>query len=202
MHTNFPGLTIPQIVALAVFALIVVAVVLILIRNIHAVRLLRQLGEPRYQNAVAARAYRLRTQARYERPSRRLDTIRLRMLSPGDRRRFEQEWDAVEAHFVARPAGAVSEADHLLRDVMETRGYPVTDFEKRVADFSVNHPVVTRHYPLAHGIALRNRKGQATVEDLQRAMTHYRALFDDLVGEPISAFAAQFDYIPRPTFRS
>jgi hypothetical protein len=30
--------------------------------------------------------------------------------------------------------GAVKEADQLLGDVMSTRGYPVSDFEHRVAD--------------------------------------------------------------------
>jgi hypothetical protein len=83
------------------------------------------------------------------------------------------------------PASAVAEADQLLRDVMTVRGYPVTDFEQRAADISVDHPQVTVNYRSAHGIALRQMKGQATTEELRQAMIHYRTLFEELVAEPV-----------------
>jgi hypothetical protein len=67
---------------------------------------------------------------------------------------------------------------------MSARGYPVGDFEQRAADISVDHPVVLEDYRAAHEIALRQTKGQANTEDLRQAMIHYRALFEDLVGEP------------------
>ena len=76
------------------------------------------------------------------------------------------------------------EADQLLGDVMATRGYPVGDFEQRAADISVDHPEVTQNYRAAHAIALSHSSGQASTEDLRRAMIHYRALFEDLVREP------------------
>ena len=76
------------------------------------------------------------------------------------------------------------EADQLLRDVMSTRGYPVTDFEQRAADISVDHPLVIENYRKAHEIALRQTRGEATTEDLRQAMIHYRTLFEDLTGEP------------------
>ena len=78
----------------------------------------------------------------------------------------------------------MSEADQLLADVMSTRGYPVSDFEQRAADISVDHPLVLENYRTAHDIALRQRKGQANTEDLRQAMIHYRTLFEELVGEP------------------
>jgi hypothetical protein len=53
------------------------------------------------------------------------------------------------------PAGAVAEADQLLGDVMSTRGYPVSDFEQRAADISVDHPLVLENYRKAHEIAKR-----------------------------------------------
>jgi hypothetical protein len=42
------------------------------------------------------------------------------------------------------------------------------------------------NYRAALAIALRDKKGQATTEDLRKAVVHYRALFDELleVGEP------------------
>jgi hypothetical protein len=83
----------------------------------------------------------------------------------------------------------VHEADQLLGDVMSTRGYPVSDFEQRAADISVDHPLVLENYRTAHAIAVRQTQGQANTEDLRQAMIHYRTLFDELVGEPKLASA-------------
>ena len=90
----------------------------------------------------------------------------------------------VQARFVDSPGGAVTDADQLLRDVMTTRDYPVSDFEQRAADISVDHPLVMENYPTAHDNALRQTRGQANTEDLRLAMIHYRTLFEKLVGEP------------------
>ena len=57
------------------------------------------------------------------------------------------------------------------------------DFEQRAADISVDHPIVTQNYRSAHEIAVRQARGQASTEDLRRAMIHYRALFDELVSQ-------------------
>jgi hypothetical protein len=67
---------------------------------------------------------------------------------------------------------------------MSARGYPVTDFDQRAADVSVDHPLVIDNYRKAHEIALRQTRGQASTEDLRQAMIHYRTLFEDLAGEP------------------
>jgi len=67
---------------------------------------------------------------------------------------------------------------------MSTRGYPVSDFEQRAADISVDHPLVLANYRTAHEIAVRQTQGKANTEDLRQAMIHYRTLFEELVGEP------------------
>jgi len=59
----------------------------------------------------------------------------------------------------------------------------VLDFEQRAADISVDHPAVVENYREGHSIALRNAQGSASTEDLRRAMIHYRALFEALVGQ-------------------
>jgi len=69
--------------------------------------------------------------------------------------------------------------------VMQSRGYPVSDFEQRAADISVDHPRVTENYRAAHAIELRLRKGEANTEDLRTAMIHYRSLFEELVQLPV-----------------
>jgi hypothetical protein len=55
------------------------------------------------------------------------------------------------------------------------------NFEQRAADISVDHPEVVENYRIAHEIALRDRDGQASTEDLRKAMVHYRALFEELL---------------------
>ena len=75
---------------------------------------------------------------------------------------------------------------------MRERGYPVSeDFEERASDVSVDHPVVVEHYRAAHDISQRATEGDAGTEDLRQAMVHFRALFEDLLGdgerEPIHA---------------
>jgi hypothetical protein len=65
--------------------------------------------------------------------------------------------------------------------VMKARGYPVSDFEQRAADISVDHPRMVENYRLAHSIAQRVGKDAATTEELRTAMIHYRYLFEELV---------------------
>jgi hypothetical protein len=67
---------------------------------------------------------------------------------------------------------------------MVARGYPVTEFEQRAADLSVDHPLIVEHYRAGHDIAVRHAQGQASTEDMRQAMIHYRTLFAELAGEP------------------
>jgi hypothetical protein len=107
--------------------------------------------------------------------------LNIKPLSADDAVRFGDNWRRVQSRFVDDPQGAVSEADRLVGEVMHARGYPVGDFEQRVADISVDHPEVVMNYRAARDIAEVHARGQATTEDLRQAMVHYRALFSDLL---------------------
>lgn len=115
----------------------------------------------------------------------RVDRFDIRPLPHESRRRFIEEWQKIQARFVDSPADAVARADVLVGEIMETRGYPVTDFEQRSADLSVDHGDVVQNYRAGHSIAERHTRGEADTEELRQAMIHYRALFDDLVHEPV-----------------
>jgi len=65
---------------------------------------------------------------------------------------------------------------------MRDRGYPMDDFDQRAADVSVDHPQVVENYRAANAISHRHAQGQASTEELRRAMVHYRSLFDELLG--------------------
>ena len=152
-------------------------------RKRRSERLRTQFGGSEYDRAVKEDGRRLAEAGLNERTAR-VESLNIRPLTQGDRSRFLELWRRVQARFVDGPGGAVSEADQLLADVMSTRGYPVSDFEQRAADISVDHPLVLENYRTAHDIALRQRKGQANTEDLRQAMIHYRTLFEELVSEP------------------
>jgi len=202
---NFQDLT-PAQIAIIVLAIVIVlgAVVVLFLQRRRTERLRSRFG-PEYERAVAEGGDRRRAEANLAERAERVEKFHLRPLASADRARFTETWSRVQAHFVDAPAGAVAEADQLLGDVMATCGYPMGDFEQRAADISVDHPVVTQNYRAAHDIAIRQARGQASTEDLRRAMIHYRALFEDLVGEtrdlerkPI----ASADYEAKPTLRA
>lgn len=136
---------------------------------------------PEYERAVHEHHDQRAAERELEERRERVEQLHIQPLPAAERDRFASEWRSVQAQFVDDPNGATGEADHLVGEVMQARGYPVGDFEQRAADVSVNHPRVVEHYRAAHAIASRNRRGSANTEDLRQAMVHYRALFEDLL---------------------
>jgi hypothetical protein len=112
---------------------------------------------------------------------RRLEKLQIRDLDSDEADRFANAWREEQARFVDNPNEAVANADRLVGELMKARGYPVGDFEQRAADISVDHPLVIENYRVAHKLAGRSGRGEASTEDLRQAMVHYRALFEDLL---------------------
>ena len=128
----------------------------------------------KYGNQRAAEA---ELKARAERV-KKLDIV---PLSPADRARFSEAWTSLQNRFVDNPRAAVDDADRTVRELMEKRGYPVADFERRAADISVDHPSVVENYRRAHEIALRNQRANADTEESRKAIVYYRGLFEELL---------------------
>ncbi len=142
---------------------------------------LRERFGPEYERAVQQIGDRRRAETELERREKRVEQLQIRPLPLSEAQRFADAWRKVQARFVDDPSGAVADADRLVAEVMQARGYPVGEFEQRAADISVGHSDVVEHYRAAHRIALANERGQATTEDLRQAMVHYRALFGHLL---------------------
>lgn len=111
----------------------------------------------------------------------RHDELDLKPLSPESRERYVRRWVSTQTRFVDDPKGAVAEADTLVQEVMQERGYPANDFERRVDDISVDHPDLVEKYRTAHGIAQASERNEASTEDLRHSVRHYRALFSELL---------------------
>jgi len=182
---NIPTLSTTEMVLIAAFVVVLAVGItaFFLQRKRRTERLRTQFGGAEYARAVEKDGRRS-AEAGLEGRAQRVEGFHVRPLSEGDRARFVESWRGVQARFVDGPAGAVTQADQLLGDVMATRGYPVSDFEQRAADISVDHPLVLDNYRKAHEIALRQLRGQANTEELRQAMVYYRTLFEELISEP------------------
>lgn len=160
---------------------------IILLRKRRTGKLRSRFGAPEYAHAKKTGGGWRQAEADLGKRAARVQGFDVQPLTPGDQTRFEDSWARVQTRFVDSPAGAVVAADQLLQEVMSTRGFPLSDFEQRAADLSVDHPRVVENYRTAHEITLRQRKGEASTEDLRMAMIHYRSLFGDLVREQSAA---------------
>ena len=168
------------LVVLVIAAVAIVAFVWLMMTRRRSQALRQQFG-PEYDHTLRSEGNLRKAEAALEARARRVEALHIRPLRPADAARFEAEWRAVQARFVDDPKGAVTEGDRLVGEVMAARGYPLGDFEQRVADISVDHADVVMHYRAAREIALQHARGEATTEDLRQAMVHYRALFKNLL---------------------
>lgn len=172
-----------EIALIVVVVLLAIAVVFLWVGHRRSEKLRSKYGAE-YARVVDEEGTRKKGEAALQEREKRVASFNIAPLKPERRAAFIEAWRKIQSQFVDDPHGAVTHADVLLGEIMETRGYPVVDFEQRSADLSVDHPDVVQHYRTAHDIAVRHARDEADTEDLRQAMLHYRALFDDLVNEP------------------
>jgi hypothetical protein len=176
----------PKFIMLAGVVILVIAVLgwMYVQKRRSATANLRQRFGPEYERAVREHGSERKAEAKLVDRGKRVEKLNLRDLDLTEHERFLKRWKSVQSRFVDSPKGAVTEADDLVSSLMKTRGYPVSDFDQRAADISVDHPRVVENYRSAHEIALRVGTDGAITEDLRTAMIHYRSLFEELVQVP------------------
>jgi len=136
---------------------------------------------PEYSRTVHELGSRTKAESELKARQKRVEHLNIVPLQPAEAARFSQSWKVLQRRFVDNPKGVVVQADRLVRELMLKRGYPMGDFAHRAADISVDHPSVVENYRAAQAIALRDERGEATTEDLRKAVVHYRALFNELL---------------------
>jgi FtsZ-interacting cell division protein ZipA len=148
---------------------------------------------PEYHRTVNELGSRRKGESELTAREKRVERLQILPLAPSEAARFSEAWQALQSRFVDNPKGVIIQAEQLVRELMEKRGYPMGDFERRAGDISVDHPDVVANYRSAQAIALRDQKGTADTEELRKAVVHYRALFDDLlqVREPRQEIIAE-----------
>ncbi|HEX5069772.1 MAG TPA: hypothetical protein VFV78_06100 [Vicinamibacterales bacterium] len=171
-------MTTTAVIVLVVAVLLVAGAVWYLARKRAAIK--RQYG-PEYERTVRETGSARRAEALLDARTRRVRHYDIRPLKQEERTRFSEAWRRLQSKFVDSPEDSVAEADRLVTELMSTRGYPMTDFERQAEDLSVDHPEVVSHYRVAHRLAI----GQGiSTEELRQAVKHYRVLFEDLLGGP------------------
>jgi hypothetical protein len=168
------------VVAVIVVLAIAAATVWMYMQKKRTERLRSKFG-PEYDRMVESEGDRRQAEKDLEGREKRIEELSIVSLSRDDRERFAGEWQQEQARFVDDPQAAVANADRLVIEVMRARGYPMGNFEQRAADVSVDHAKVIENYRIAHEVAVRDRRGEASTEDLRKALLHYRLLFEDLL---------------------
>jgi len=167
-------------ILIAIAVVVVIALIAMAARQRRTTTLRQRFG-PEYDRAVEAREGRRAGEADLRDRERQRARLDIRPLPEDMRARFAQEWQDLQARFVDQPSEAVVAADRLVYSVMETRGYPMGDFDAQADLVSVDHPEVVENYRFAHGVRERVQAQRASTEDLREALLRYRSLFDELL---------------------
>jgi hypothetical protein len=175
----------PAMMVLIIVALLAIGAAVWMFIQKKRTQDLRTKFGPEYDKAVDIHGGRAHAESDLEKREKRVAKFKIRSLRDDERLKYAEDWRTEQSLFVDDPRTAVKHADSLVQDVMRQRGYPVSDFEQNAADLSVDHPRVVENYRVAHEIAIRDGRGQSSTEDLRRAMVSYRALFEDLLEQPV-----------------
>jgi hypothetical protein len=181
------SLTDPKLMVLAAVVIVIIAVLawLYVRKRRNTTADLRQKFGPEYERAVLKHGSERKAEAKLADREKRVEQLNIRDLDLVEHDRFSKQWQSVQSRFIDSPKGAVAEADDLVSSLMKVRGYPVSDFNQRAADVSVDHPRVVENYRSAHEIALRVGKAETTTEELRTAMIQYRWLIEELMQVPM-----------------
>lgn len=178
------------VVALVAIALIAIGAYLMDKQRSAALR--RRFG-PEYERALDdAGGDRRAAESRLRDQLKRRAAVEVRDLDDSGRARYAARWRAVQVAFVDDPAGSVREAEALVEELVDERGYgaagsgaagPEGDGDRDGVDgryemLAVDHPDLVERHRLA-----REAGASGSVDDLREAFLHHKALFRALVGE-------------------
>ena len=174
------------IVAIVVVVIVVAALIAVGSLAARRRRLQQRFG-PEYDRAVEGSDSRLKAEAELAEREKRVKGLDLRPIEPAARASYLAQWTTIQEQFVDSPTDALTAAQSLITTVMADCGYPTEDADQITADLSVDHAGTLGRFRTAQDISARVAGGTASTEDLRQAMVHYRALFQDLLGETVAA---------------
>jgi hypothetical protein len=166
-----------------IILIVVVLVIVAVAAAVVSMRLRRRTAEreafgPEYDR-LANEVGTNKANAEFEKRRQRVDGLGIKPLSAERRTAYARQWQAAQEQFIDSPAASVSAAGGLITAVAADRGYEITDHDQLLTDLSVFHGRHLDGYRQSWQIT--EQPGQATTEDLRRALLDCRGLFFDLV---------------------
>jgi hypothetical protein len=156
-----------------------------LIYDQHRTKGLQERFGPEYDRTVLGVGDQRVAESQLERREQHARELKAQPINFLDRQRFLSRWKQCQSQCVDDPAGAVDEAEHLLTDVMRTRGYSTDNPYDRMTDIAAAYPHHAERYRQAGQILARNSRTAASTKDLRTAFLYYRSLFEDLIAEDL-----------------
>jgi hypothetical protein len=126
-------MNITGVVLIAVIAFLLGAASIYFLLNERSRRLRERFG-PEYSRTLEETGDRWKAESTLTRRAKRVEKLHIRQLALPERTRFANSWRDVQSRFVDDPQGTLAEADRLIARLMTAEGYPMSDFEHRVAD--------------------------------------------------------------------
>jgi hypothetical protein len=185
-------ITNPTVVILGAVVLLILVVLIgmAMARQRRTKRLQEQFG-PEYERTLKKLGDKREAESDLEERIAHVNTLNIRPLTAEEVNRYALAWQDVQREFVDEPLLSLQKGDRLIREVMKARGYPVEDFELRVADISVNYPELVADYRGMHRIAIKESSETPSTEEIRKAMIHGRALFENLISHESGEEASQ-----------
>jgi hypothetical protein len=172
----------PTLVILgAIVLLVLVGLISMAMNRQRRTRRLQDQFGPEYERTLKKMGDKREAESDLEERIAHVSSLNIRPLTAEEVNRYALGWQDVQREFVDEPLLSLQKADRLIREVMKARGYPVEDFEQRVADISVNYPELVTDYQGMHKIAIKQSSDSASTEEIRKAMIHGRALFENLI---------------------
>jgi hypothetical protein len=150
---------------------------------------LRERFGPEYDRTVGEAGSRRKAERELRDREDRYAELDVRPLTEESRTRYTEQWDHAERTFVDDPELAARDADRIVRNVLDERGYPNDDLDTQTAAVSVDHPRAVQRYRHGHDLVLgngrsrkeRRREPDERTESLRKAMVDFRAVFVEMV---------------------
>lgn len=183
-----------------VVAIIVIGAAMTGLMAVRRRRQLRQRFGPEYDRLTGEGVSKRKAEADLTEREHRVRDLDIQPLTGAARAGYADQWASIQERFVDAPAEAVSGAQLLVTAVLTERGYPAERDDQVLVDLSVEYSGTLDRYRAAEEISHRSAAGAVSTEDLRQAMTHYRALFGELLGEDANTGAGSAAVSPGRQF--
>ena len=145
-----------QIALIVIVAIVLIGALAVMMNQRKRTEHLTERYGPEYQRTLEATGDKREAERELQDREERVKEYEIKPLSAEQRDRYVAKWKETQAEFVDDPAGAISQADALVRTSWESVGIRWATSRQRSADVSVDHPHVVEEYRAAHAIAERH----------------------------------------------